>query len=231
MEGDEPGSPAPEEPSDEPLPTAGSSVPEAKPTPEPRPEKAVLYEQRLISLEWPQKIRVGESDRIQLTLEVDEQGIITPTVSSEGNEIIAEPVQIPDLYEDYYINAEARFDIVGVDIQPTGTVSTALIKGKDLYFAWSISPRQTGEFSGTVWLHLNLTPKDGGVNRQELLFAKPITIEGVSVFGMPAAVARWGGFLGTGISFFLGLPFIENILSWLFGRFKKQPIKKTNNYT
>jgi hypothetical protein len=65
--------------------------------------------------------------------------------------------------------------------------------------------------------------------QKELLFAKPIEIEGTTVFGLPANTARWAGMLGSGISFILGLPFIQNILAWLFRRFKKTSIIKSNN--
>lgn len=203
--------------------------PDIQSTAIPMPEKSVMYERRLISLEWPQQIKVGESDRIQLILEVDEEGFITPTAMVDGNNLEFESVLIPDLYENYYLNVESRLDIVGMDVLPQGVVSTALIKGKNLVFAWSLSPRQAGSFSGTVWLYLNLIPKNGDPIQKELLLAKPINIKGVTVFGLPATTARWAGFIGTGASFILGLPFIENFILWLFRRLKKTSIIKTNH--
>ncbi len=194
----------------------------------PLPEKSILYERRLINLEWPQKIRVGESDRIQLLLEVDEKGLVTPTVMVDGNNQEIEPIFIPDLYEDYYLNVKSRLDISGMDVLPEGVINTALIKGKDVIFAWSLSPRQSGTFSGTVWLHLNLIPKKGDYIQKELLFAKPIKIEGTTILGLPVGTVRWAGVVGTGTSFILGLPFIENMLAWLFRQFKKPSIIKTD---
>ncbi len=203
--------------------------PEEQPTVMPLPQTSILYERRLIVLEWPQRIRVGESDRIQLLLEVDENGTITPTVLVDGNNQEVEPIYIPDLYEDYYLNVESRLDIAGMDVLPQGVVSTSLLKGKNVSFAWSLSPRQPGTFAGTVWLHLNLIPKNGDFVQKELLFAKPIEIEGTNVLGLPLRTARWAGMLGTGTSFILGLPYIENILGWLFRRFKKTSIIKTDH--
>jgi hypothetical protein len=200
-----------------------------EPTVKPLPGQSILHEKRVIYLEWPEKIRVGESDRIQLVLDLDEMGMITPTVSVEGNNQESEPILIPDLYEDYYLNVESRLDISGMDILPEGVVSTALIKGKKVIFAWSLSPRQSGIFSGTVWLHLNLIPKNGEYIQKELLFAKPIKIEGTTILGLPSGTARWAGVVGAGTSFILGLPFIENLLAWLYRRFKKPSIIKTNN--
>ena len=207
---------------------ADTEEPAPEPTVKPLPEQSVLYEKRIIYLEWPEKIKVGESDRIQLILEVDEEGKITPTVSVEGNKQESEPILIPDLYENYYLNVESRLDIAGMDVLPEGVVSTALIKGKKVIFAWSLSPRQSGIFSGTVWLHLNLIPKNGDFAQKELLFAKPIKIEGTTIFGLSSGTARWAGVVGTGTSFILGLPFIENLLAWLYLRFKKPSIIKTN---
>lgn len=219
--------PAAPEPTEVPT-SANPDEPQFLPTQTPAPDSAILYERRLISLDWPEKIRVGDSERITLIIQVDQDGKITPTVSSEEHTLDLEPVFIPDIYEDHYLNLEARIDIAGMEVLPQGIVSTAIIKGKDVKFAWSLSPRQVGKFSGTVWLYLNIIPKEAGHNQKELLMAKPIDIQGVTVFGMPANVARLSGAFGTGISFLLGLPFFESILSWLFGKIKKRPIIKTN---
>jgi len=220
----------PEEPQDiEPTESGmvqGTELPQATPIVPTVPQETQLYERRLMNLEWPERIRVGESDRIQLVIQVDETGKITPTAVNGDHEITIEPILIPDLYDYYYLNVEARIDIAGMDVLPDGTVSTALVKGKDVVFAWSLSPRQVGSFSGTVWLYLNIIPKEDGVTHQELLLAKPITINSVTVFGLPANVARWGGVLGTGFSFILGIPFFEEIVGWILKQVKKRNYSK-----
>ncbi|PKO12318.1 MAG: hypothetical protein CVU39_24540 [Chloroflexi bacterium HGW-Chloroflexi-10] len=191
-------------------------------TPAP-PETTILYEQRLISLEWPEKIRLGDSDRIQVTLEVDEFGNITPTAIYEENQITGEPILIPDLYEAYYLNIEARLDMAGIKIYPAGTTSVNMQKGKTVRLFWSISPKQTGYFRGTIWVYINMIPKEGGGPViQEVLISKPIEIKGVSVLGMPANVTRWVGFIGATTSGFLGLPFIETLFGWLFRKLVKR---------
>ncbi len=64
-------------------------------------------------------MRAGvESDVVRLTLEVDDLGNITPTAQIEGNVVVGETIEIPDLYETHNVTAEARLDLAGMQVQP-----------------------------------------------------------------------------------------------------------------
>src|SRR5688572_24610360 len=52
--------------------------------PEDTPQPA-LPERRRLTLEYPPKIRAGDSDVVRLTLEVDDLGNLTPTAQIGGN--------------------------------------------------------------------------------------------------------------------------------------------------
>ena len=125
LPGEAPGEPPLEATGPVPLPQ-----PTALPVPS-EPTAAPLFpEERLIALEWPNGIRVGNSDVVSLRLEPDESGTITPTAFFGDHEVQAEPVRIENLYDTHVIRAEARLDMLGLEMTPTGTIDRRLLPGR-----------------------------------------------------------------------------------------------------
>lgn len=183
--------------------------PTQSPLPQPAPQ---LLERRLVVLEWPPRIRVGDGDRLRLTLMVDSQGRITPSVETAGHQVSGQPVTIPDLYDTHNLLIETRLDLAGVAVEPQGVVSQPMLSGQPLSFYWSIRPADVGQLRGTLWIFLVMVPKDGSPVQRQTLLAPPVDIEAISVLGLPASVARWGGVAGASLSAVLGFPFLEKIL-------------------
>lgn len=61
-----------------------SLVPAATTLPTVAPQPAIQETRRLV-LEWPPVIRAGDADTVRLTLEMDEDGSLTPTAEIEGH--------------------------------------------------------------------------------------------------------------------------------------------------
>jgi hypothetical protein len=110
-------------------PSGGQAEPTALPTQEPgdgitqaTPEAAqpAILEARRLTLEWPPRLRTGDSDLVRLTLEVDELGGITPTAEFEDHETVGETVYIPDVYDTHNVLAEARLDLAGMSVARGG---------------------------------------------------------------------------------------------------------------
>jgi len=139
------------QPTDQPLPTQSPSVPEP----------------RLMILEWPATMRLNDSRYVALTLAVDEHGIITPTASYEGNQIVGEPVLIPDVYDTHNVMVEARLDLAGLAVQPDDLTSLSLRPGETVTFRWNVRSTEIGRFRGTVWLYLRFLPLSGGPESRE----------------------------------------------------------------
>jgi hypothetical protein len=171
-----------------------------------------LVERRLVVMEWPPRIRVGDGDRLRLTLLVDSQGHITPTVETAGHQVSGQEITIPDLYDTDNLVVEARLDLAGVPVEPQGVVSQPMLRGQPLTFYWSIRPEDIGILRGTLWVYLVMVPRDGSPVQRQPLLALPVNIEAISVLGVPANVARWGGVVGASLSAVLGFPFLEKIL-------------------
>ncbi len=177
-------------------------------------QPAQIPEQRMLILEWPQTIRVGDSDLISLAFEVNPKGNITPMASIEGNQVQGETVFIANLYETHYVFAEGHLDISGLEIKPNSDILESLQMGKTVKFAWSVRPQQAGNYRGLVWLHLIFKPKSGGAEERRALSAQRIDIRAVNLLGLSGNAARWIGAIG----FLLGSWLSFNPAAALFGK-------------
>jgi hypothetical protein len=181
-----------------------------------------LPERRRLTLEFPPKMRAGDSDLVRLTLEVDDLGNITPTAQIGGNLITGEVLEISNLYESHYVVAEARFDIAGVEVRPTELTSEPLAQGKSVTFYWSIRPQDVGVYRGTVWLYLRFVDKQSGEESRRAVSVQIVEIEAVNLFGLSANLARTTGVVGSVVGTVIGFPFFEDIVKFLFNRWKKR---------
>jgi hypothetical protein len=179
---------------------------------------AAIPETRRLTLEFPPKIRVGDSDVIRLTLEVDDLGGLTPTAELAGNRVEGETIQIPNLYETHTVIAEAELDLAGPEIRPAEPIREPLLPGQSATFYWSIRPLQSGTFRGTVWLHLRFVNKASGLESRIAVSAQPIRVEASRLLGLPGDAARAAGGIGSVVGAILGFPFIDDLLKWLLRR-------------
>jgi hypothetical protein len=185
------------------------------------PLQPAVPEQRLLNLEYPPRLRAGDAERVILTLAVDAQGNLTPTAEVQGNVTQGQIVTIPNVYETHNVMAEARLDLAGVEVQPSGTVSETLLPGQTVTFYWSIRPADVGHYKGTVWFYLRFIPKDSSPESRQALSAQLIEIDAVAFLGLKATYVRWLGLFGTILSSVLGFPFLEDALKWIWKRVRK----------
>ncbi len=190
--------------------TGGSGEPEGPP--------AAIPETRRLTLEYPGRMRAGDSDRVRLTLEVDTLGNVTPTAEVQGNIITGQTVEIPNVYDSYDVIAEARLDLAGVDVRPSDQVSEALLPGQSVTFYWSVQPPSAGTYRGTAWLFLNFVNKTTKEESRKALSAQPVEITATNLLGLDGGLARTAGGVGSVIGAVLGIPFADDILKWLWRR-------------
>jgi hypothetical protein len=190
--------------------------------PEPVAPPPAIPESRRLTLEYPPKIRTGDSDVIRLTLEVDTLGNLTPTAEVQGNLVTGQVVQIPNLYETHNVIAQARLDLAGPEVRPSEEVSEPLLPGQSATFFWSVRPDTSGTFRGTVWLFLLFKDKVSGAESRKAISAQPIQIEATNFLGLNGSVARTAGGVGSVIGAVLGFPFVDDVFKWLLGRLKRR---------
>lgn len=180
-----------------------------------------LPERRRLTLEFPSQIRVGDSERMRLTLEVDDLGNVTPTAEFGGNVVTGDVIEIPNLYETHHVIAEARFDVAGMEVVPPDLASQVLAQGQAVTFFWSIRPTATGTFSGTVWLFLRFVDRQTSEESRKAISAQLVEIDAVKVLGLPAGLARILGGVGSVVGMIIGFPFFEDVLKFLIRRRRK----------
>jgi hypothetical protein len=180
-----------------------------------------IPERRYLALEYPPRIRAGDSDIVRLTLNMDDAGNITPTAMIDGNVVTGEVIETPNLYETHHVVVEASFDIAGVQVSPPELSSQTLSPGQSVMFFWSIRPADVGTYRGTVWLFLRFVDKVSGEESRRAVSAQMVEIEAVNLFGVPARVVRTVGGVGSVVGAVVGFPFFEDIVKFLFKRRKK----------
>ena len=198
-------------------------LPVVNPTFVPVTAQPALPERRFLALEYPPRIRAGDSDIVRLTLEVDDLGNIVPTAETEGNVVTGEVLEIPNLYETHHVIAEARFDIAGVEVRPSELISAPLSQGQTAVFYWSIRPQEVGNYRGTVWLYLRFVDKLTGEESRKTVSAQIVEIDAVNLLGLSANLARFTGMAGSIIGMVLSLPFFESLVKLLLRMIRRSP--------
>lgn len=199
-------------------PQTTASLPAVNPTSLPVTAAPAIPERRYLKLEFPPKIRAGDSDIVRLTLEVDDKGNIVPTAEMEGNVVSGEVIEIPNLYETHHIIVEARFDIAGMEVRPSELISAPISQGQAAVFLWSIRPQEVGVYRGTIWVYLRFVDKSSGEESQKTVSAQLVEIEAVNFLGLSTTLVRSTGVVGSIIGSILGFPFLEDIVKFLFKR-------------
>ncbi len=217
--------PEPTEAPAEAIPTEGLDIEATEEPGIPPASPPTLLERRMLVLEYPPGIRAGDSDVVRLTLEVDDRGNITPTAELDGNVTEGEVIEFPDLFETHNVLAQARLDMAGMEVRPSGEISEPLRPGQSVTFYWSLRPEDVGNYRGTVWFYLTYIPLDGSPESRQALSSQVIEIQATSFFGMDAGTARVAGLVGTALGSVLGMPFFEEALRWLWRRMKRQPVR------
>jgi len=197
-----------------------SLIPAATTLPTAAPQPAIQETRRLV-LEWPPVIRAGDADTVRLTLEMDENGNLTPTAEIEGHVTSGQTITIPNLYDTHNVVAEARLDMAGMQVVPSETASQPLRPGQSVTFYWSVRSAEAGKFRGVVWFYLRFVPLAGGSESERAISAQTIEIEVVSFMGLKAGPARLLGVAGAFLSSVLSVPFLEDVLRWLWKRVKR----------
>jgi hypothetical protein len=214
-------------PSPETLVTATQQLPKEEPITSPTsvpdmPAPRQVPEARLLSFEWPSEMREGDSDILRLSFVVDEGGRITPTAVFADHQIESQAIEIENLYDTHLVRAEARLDLAGPQVLPSGTQIKRMFPGEPVEFTWSVKPTSTGTFRGNVWLYLRFIPKEAGEELERLVYSNPIEIRTVNLLGLGGTPARIFGAIGSAIGSLLGL---DDIIS-LIRRRRNNPTSK-----
>lgn len=217
---------------DEPPPSTQKSGPQLLATPTlaaeslqvggAEPAQPAIPESRRLILEYPPRMRSGDSLRVRMQLEVDQSGTIIPTAMVEGNVIKTEFFEIPNVYETHNVIAEARLDMAGMDVRPSGSIIEPMEPGQSVSFLWSVSPEEAGRYEGMVWLHLRFVSRSDGKTSRVPVSVQFIEIESSSFLGIfSEGMARGVGTIGSLLGGVLGFPFIDDAVKWVWRKIRR----------
>lgn len=173
-----------------------------------------VVEARIVELEWPPSLRLGDSDILRMALIPSRDGYTVTTEFPEHN-VASQNLSVkrPGGYE---LQAAARLDGIDFDISPAGDQVQYLPINETTEWRWSIRPRTVGQQRLSVTLRLRWTPiaGAGGIARETTVYSRGLDIQVNSFFGLTRQQCMAGGLLGLifggGVSLFalvtLGLP-------------------------
>src|SRR5512139_3016065 len=137
------------------------------------PAKSAQAEQAVLTLLFPPRIRVGEPGVVRLTLDVDALTDFLPAAGESGS-----------IFDTHHVIAEARYDIPGVAVQPSGLISAPVSQGQTAVFYWTLRPGEAGKYRGTIWLYVRAIDKSTGQESRETVSAQIVEIESVKFLGL-----------------------------------------------
>lgn len=161
---------------------------EAKTVQAQNPLVSKMNSQSWIEFDLPITIRIGEMERLEISLFLDED-FLTNTIQNDLENLSPQ--------EDYYLNFETFLDLPGVAIQPTARMSANLAPGNQHLFLYQLSAIQKGSYSGTIWMKMYAIPhSQPNTVHEYLVLSKPITLQVSPVWIFPFTISRWLGWIG-----------------------------------
>lgn len=210
-----------------PATATATAIAPAPPRPSPTPE---ALHQRIVEVEWPPRMRLGDSDIIRLSFIPSPEGGYIPTVEFEEHEVEITVVPIPaERFEQYYVYAIANLHAVGFDVEPREFPPQEVLIDQPTSWRWSIKPHEAGEHRVNLSLVLRWDPREAASEAQaseQLVWSDSLSITVTTTLGLNA---RQADLLGTGGSILggiLGLPFGEEGFKWAYGRWRGRRRKR-----
>lgn len=169
----------------------------------PLPATQVIIEPRVVEVEYPPYMRLGDSEMIRLSLVPSAEGY-TLTLDAPNNEAITRAVNIKRPLNTE-VSAEARLSGVGFEIAEHNPQAVALPAAEGVTWRWTVSPRETGQHKLSISVDLMWAPLGSTApSKRSQLFSKGFDIQVQSLLGLTSTQSNMLGAaglaLGTGLS-------------------------------
>jgi hypothetical protein len=171
---------------------------------------AVSTEMRSLEIEYPPRVRLGDTDSIRLTFNVlppatiGSTTAIAVTIQQPGHVAQQRVIVVPLPYDTYTITARAQLTMstTGMVIIPTGSDVQAVERDTPITWQWLVQPVQVGTQTAIISARIEYTPKQPSAVQ---LAPKPLdlpafTITIVTILGLSAEEARLAGYIGSILS-------------------------------
>jgi hypothetical protein len=181
-------------------------------------------EERLVELEWPASMRVGDNDLIRFSLMPAPDGGYIPTPEVSGHEVEATPIPMTVTRPGYTGYVKATLSAAGLNAELASPEEQSLVPGQANTWRWTVSPDRGGTYRAVLSLSVRWEP-DSDTHLPgpltEVVWERMLIVEARGTLGLSGVqidlVAAGGSVLGA-VS---GIPFAEKGLGLLWKRFKR----------
>jgi hypothetical protein len=155
----------------------------------------LVVEGRVVELEWPGELPIGDSDIVRLALIPSAGGYVVESEFSEHRiQTLEVPVERP---QGYLLSATARLDGVGFEISPPGPAEQTVPENEKVQWRWSVAGKTPGMHRLAVSLVLRWTPEVVSIGpvRELQVYSRGFDIRVTSFLGLSRAQALAVGVL------------------------------------
>ncbi len=160
------------------------------------PTATAAVEGRVVELEWPATMRLGDSDVVRLSLIPSKDGYTVTTEFPEHTTVTnTVAVARPGGYD---LSGVALLEGVGFTISPESERAFGLPPGETVTWRWTLTPLAPGQHRLAITLWLRWTPlaSAGGSIRESQVYSKGFNVEVTSFAGMTRGQAMLSGLIG-----------------------------------
>ena len=178
---------------------------EATPTP--------LIEERVAEVEWPRRMRLGNSDTVRLAVIPNEEGL-TITTEFPEHAVVTSTLTL-EQPAGYDLALGAELDGIGFSLSPVGDQRQDWQPEEPMYWHWTIRPDSSGQHRLSLTLTLHRLPQAGNPNtaRQSTIYSKGLDVQVSTFMGMTTRMVMVTGFLGLLLGAALNVPLIRYLRS------------------
>ena len=170
------------------------------------PSATAVTSVRVVELEWPPSMRLGDSDIVRVSLVPAENALVV-TTEFEDHTTVTQTVPIPQ-YAGFDLAAVARLDAAGFEAAPTGDQVLALVAGQPATWRWTLRPLAAGQQRLAISVRLRWLPQPGNPlpQREAVLFDRGLTVQVRSFLGLTTRELSALGFAGLVFGTTLSVP-------------------------
>ncbi len=201
--------------------SAPTNVPPGTPTAATQPP---VVEPRVVELEWPPQMRLGDSDIVRVSV-IPAENALEVTTEFEDHTTVTQTVPIERL-PGFDLVAVARLDAAGFASAPEGDQEQALLVGRTATWRWTLRPLAGGQQRLAVSVRLRWLPQasNPAPMREAALFERALTVQVLSFLGLTTRELALVGLAGLAVGCTLSLPLAahawrparaRSVLQWL----------------
>ncbi|MFW6136001.1 MAG: hypothetical protein ACOC7N_04185 [Chloroflexota bacterium] len=191
------------------------------PTPAPTASPTPVVEERTAEVEWPNSMRVGDGEVVRVSLLALAQAAEAGTPEVAEHEVESAALELPVARAGYQGMVSASLTAAGLEVTAAGPAEQPLVPGGTNTWRWTVSAPRAGTYRPVVNVTVRWEPMEGSGGTgpvEELVWSRVLTVRARGVLGLSGPQVDWMGTAGSVLGTVAGIPFLEKVLTTLWGR-------------